>query len=69
MNKLPIHVCTHIYVFLSGDVCYWRTEFNKVIQYFNKYSDEVLSDMDRIGMYKDDDCIDIYVFNILEYHL
>ena len=69
MNKLPIHVCTHICDFLSGDAFYWRAEFNKVIQYLNEYSDVVVSDMNRIGMYKDDDYIDLYVFNILEYQL
>ena len=69
MNKLPIHVCTHIYDFLSGDVVYWRAEFNKVIQYLNEYSDEVVSDMTRINMYRDEDYIDIFIFNILEYHL
>ena len=69
MNKLPIHVCTHIYDFLSGDAVYWRTEFNKVIHYLNKYSDDVISDMDRINMYKDEDYIDLYGFIILEYHL
>ena len=69
MNKLPIHVCTHIYDFLSGDAVYWKTEFDKVIQYLNKYSDDVISDMDRINVYKDKDYIDLYVVDILEYHL
>ena len=69
MHKLPIHVCTHIYDFLSGDADYWKTEFNKVIQYLNEYSDVVVSDMNCIGMNKDEDYIDLYVFNILEYHL
>ena len=69
MNKLPIPVCTHIYDFLSGDAVYWRTEFNKVIQYLNEYSDVVVSDMNRINMYRDEDYIDLFVFNILEYHL
>ena len=69
MTKLPIHVCTHIYDYVSGDADYWKTEFDKVIQYLDKYSDDVISDMDRINMYKDEDYIDLYVFNILEYHL
>jgi len=69
MNKLPIHICTHIYDFLSGDAVYWKTEFNKVIHYLNQYSDDVVSDMIRINMYKDEDYIDIFVFNILEHHL
>ena len=60
---------TYIYDFLSGDAVYWRTEFNKVIQYLNEYSDVVVSDMNRINMYRDEDYIDIFVFNILEYHL
>ena len=51
MNKLPIPVCTHIYDFLSGDAVYWRTEFNKILHYLNKYSDDVISDMDRINIY------------------
>ena len=54
---------------LSGDAIYWRTEFNKVIQYLNEYSDVVVSDMNRINMYRDEDYIDLFVFNILEYHL
>ena len=61
MNKLPIPVCTHIYDFLSGDAVYWKTEFNKVIQYLDKYSDAVISDMDRVNMYKHDDYIDLYI--------
>jgi len=28
-----------------------------------------VSDMNRINMYTDEDYIDIFVFNILEYHL
>ena len=62
-------MCTYIYDFLSDDVVYWRTEFNKVIQYLNEYSDVVVSDMNRINMYRDEDYIDIFVFNILECHL
>ena len=69
MNKLPIPVCTHIYDFLSGDADYWKTEFDKVIQYLKKYSYDVISDMDRINIYEEEDYVDLYVFNILEYHL
>ena len=69
MNKLPDHMLDIIYDFVSGDSVYWRTEFNKSIQYLNKYSDEVVSDMNRINMYRDEDYIDLFVFNILEYHL
>ena len=58
-----------MYDFVSGDAVYRRTEFNKLIQYLNKYSDEVVSDMNRINMYRDEDYIDLFVFNILEYHL
>ena len=54
---------------MSGDADYWKTEFDKVIQYLDKYGDDVISDMDRINIYNDDDYIDLYVFNILEYHL
>ena len=69
MNKLPDHILDIIYDPLSADSVYWRTEFNKVIQYLNEYSDVVVSDMNRINMYRDEDYIDIFVFNILQYHL
>ena len=69
MDKLPVHVCTYIYDYVSGDADYWKTEFDKVIQYLDKYGDDVISDMDRINIYNDEDYIDLYVFNILEYHL
>ena len=69
MNKLPDHILDIIYDYVSDDSVYWRTEFNKVIQYLNEYSDVVVSDMDRINMYRDEDYIDIFVFNILEYQL
>ena len=71
MNKLPIPVCTHIYIydFLSGDAVYWRTEFNKVIHYLNKYEDDVVSDMTRIVIYDATYYVDLLVFNILKYHL
>ena len=41
MNKLPDHILDIIYDSVSGDSVYWRTEFNKVIQYLNEYSDDV----------------------------
>ena len=69
MNKLPDHILDIIYDSVSGDSVYWRTEFNKVIQYLNEYSDVVVSDMNRINMYKDENHIDIFIVNILEYHL
>ena len=69
MDKLPIVLRTHIYDLLSGDAVYWKTEFDKVIHYLNKYSDDVISDMDRINIYEEEDYVDLYVFNILEYHL
>jgi hypothetical protein len=53
-------------VFVSGDAVYWRTEFDKVIHYLHKYSDDVISDMDRSNMYEDEDYIDLYIFNMLE---
>ena len=58
---------TYIYIYdvLSGDVVYWETEFNKVIHYLNQYSDDVVTDMNRINMYKDDDYIYIFIFIIL----
>ena len=59
----------YIYDYVSGDADYWKTEFDKVIQYLDKYSDDVISDMDRINIYNDKDYIDLYVFNILEYYL
>ena len=64
MNKLSIPAYTHIYIydFLSGDAVYWRTGFNKVIHYLNKYSDDVISDMDRINMYEYEYYIDLYTF-------
>ena len=62
MNKLPYHILDIIYDSVSGDSAYWRTEFNKVIQYLNEYSDVVVSDMNRINMYRDEDYIDIFVF-------
>ena len=63
MNKLLILVYTHIcFFFLSGAAVYWRTEFNKVIHYLNTYEDDVVSDMNRIGMYRDEDYIDLFVF-------
>jgi len=64
-----MYVHIYIYDFLSGDADYWKTEFNKVGKYFNEYSDVVVSDMNRIGMNNNEDYIDLYVFNILEYHL
>jgi hypothetical protein len=66
MNKLPIFVCEHIYDFVSGDAVYWRTEFNKVIHYLNKYEDDVVSDMDRIVIYDATYYVDLFVFNILK---
>ena len=62
MNNLPNHILDIIYDSVSGDSVYWRTEFNKSIQYLNKYSDEVVSDMNRINMYRDEDYIDLFVF-------
>ena len=69
MDKLPEHVCTHIYDFLSGDADYWKSEFDNVIQYLDKYSDDVISDMDRINIYNDVDYTDLFIFNIINYHL
>ncbi len=69
MNKLPIVLRTHIYDLLSGDAVYWKTEFDKVIHYLNKYSDDVISDMDRINIYDEEDYVDIFVFNILNYYI
>ena len=59
-----MYVHIYIYDFLLGDAVYWKTEFNKVIHYLNQYSDVVVSDMNRINMYKDDDYIYIYIFLI-----
>ena len=69
MENIPIVLRTHIYDYLSGDAVYWKTEFNKVIQYINIYSDDIRSDMLRIAIYDDEDYIDLYVFNILKYYL
>ena len=69
MDKLPEPVCTHIYDFLSGDAGYWKTEFGNVIQYLDKYSDDVISDMDRINIYNDEDYTDLFIFNIINYYL
>ncbi len=68
MNKLPIVLRTQIYDLLSGDAVYWKTEFNKVIQYLNKYSDDIISDMTLCG-YENNDYVDLYVFNILNYYI
>ena len=69
MDNLPVPVCTYIYDYVSGDADYWKTEFDKVIQYLDKYSDDVISYMDHINIYHDEDYIDLHVFNILEYYL
>ena len=69
MNKLPTHVCSHIYDFLSGDADYWKTEFDKVIQYLDKYSDDVIYDVNRFHIYNDEDYTDLFIFNILNYYL
>ena len=69
MNKLPEPVCTHIYDFLSGDADYWKTEFDNVIQYLDKYSDDVIYDVNRFHIYNDEDYTDIFIFNILNYYL
>ena len=69
MNKLPDHILDILYDSVSGDSVSCRIAFNKVIQYLNEYSDVVVSDMNRINMYRDEDYIDIFIFNILEYHL
>ena len=68
MNNLPTEVRTHIYDLLLGDAVYWKSEFNKVIQYINRYEDDIISGMTRIGIYEDS-YVDLFVFNILRYSL
>ena len=69
MDTLPDHVCTYVYDYVSGDNDYWKTEFNHVIHYLDKYSDDVISDMDRINIYNDEDYTDLFIFNIINYYL
>ena len=59
MENLPLEVQTHIFDYLVGDCVHWT----------NEYSDVVVSDMNRINMYRASDYIDMFIFNSLEYHL
>ena len=62
MNKLPDHILDIIYDSVWDDSVYWRTEFHKVIEYLNECSDVVVSDMNRINMYRDENYIDLFAF-------
>ena len=67
MNTLPLEVTLNIYDFMLGDVVHWKSVFNKVIIYLDRYNEDINYDMALHGT--TDDYETIFRFNILRYHL
>ena len=67
MENLPLEVQTHIFDYLVGDCVHWTNVYNNVIQHLNNYLYDINTDLVIIG--SEYEYEDLFVYNILRYHL